>query len=416
MQPTSNEHSMRYYGWAVTASLAITELTSWGILFYSFSVMVTPMSTDLGWSAGTVTGAFAVAFLISGVSAIVVGRWLDRSGSRVVMSIGSCLGAVLLLLWAQVTTPLELYLVWAGLGVATAMVFYEPAFAAVATWFSDLRRLSVTIVTLGGALASVVFVPVSTWLVLQMGWRSAVVALAIILALVTIPLHVGVVRRRSQGSVDSGVAAPKPLRALQIVRRPGFWRVSAAFAFSAFTWVAMATYLIPYLISHHYEAGFAAAIVGVMGASQIVGRVLLLVVHRWFGDRWTVPFFFLLQIVALGFLLLSSAPWQVGVFAFLFGVGFGGSYPARATVVADRFGTQAYGQINGVIAFLMTLTAALGVLAMSAVNARFSTYDGAMLLVLLGSIIAAAAIVSLEVFSPLTHHPVSGEIELQQAQ
>jgi MFS family permease len=416
MQQTSNEHSIHYYGWAVTASLAITELTSWGILFYSFSVMVTPMSTDLGWSVGTVTGAFAVAFLISGISAIVVGRWLDRSGSRVVMSLGSCLGVILLLLWSQVSTPLELYLVWAGLGVATAMVFYEPAFAAVATWFTDLRRLAVTIVTLGGALASVVFVPVSTWLTIQLGWRQAVVALAIVLALVTIPLHVGIVRRCSHGAVDSGVAAPKPLRALQIVRQPGFWRVSAAFAFSAFTWVAMATYLIPYLISHHYEAGFAAAIVGVMGASQIVGRVLLLVVHRWFGDRWTVPVFFLLQIVALGFLLLASAPWQVGVFAFLFGVGFGGSYPARATVVADRFGTQAYGQINGVIAFLMTLTAALGVLAMSAVNARFSTYDGAMLLVLLGSIVAAAAIVSLEVFSPVTHQPALEETALQQAQ
>jgi predicted MFS family arabinose efflux permease len=310
----------------------------------------------------------------------------------------------------------ELYLVWTGLGVATAMVFYEPAFAAVATWFADLRRLAVTIVTLGGALASVVFVPVSTWLVLHMGWRETVAALAIILAVVTIPLHVGVVRRRVQGDMRERAPASKPLRILQIVRRPGFWRVSAAFAFSAFTWVAMATYLIPYLISHHYEPAFAAAIVGVMGASQIVGRILLLVVHRWFGDRWTVPFFFLLQTAALGFLLLASAPWRVGVFALLFGVGFGGSYPARSTVVADRFGTQAYGQINGLIAFLLTLTAALGVLAMSAVTARFSTLDGAMLLVALGSIIAVVAIVSLEVFSPVTHQAVSERTELQQAQ
>ncbi len=28
MQQTSNENSIRYYGWAVAASLAITELTS----------------------------------------------------------------------------------------------------------------------------------------------------------------------------------------------------------------------------------------------------------------------------------------------------------------------------------------------------------------------------------------------------
>jgi hypothetical protein len=76
MQNAGKEDSIRYYGWAVAASLAITELTSWGILFYSFAVMVTPMRTELKWSAGTVTGAFAVAFLVSGISAIAVGRAL----------------------------------------------------------------------------------------------------------------------------------------------------------------------------------------------------------------------------------------------------------------------------------------------------------------------------------------------------
>jgi predicted MFS family arabinose efflux permease len=294
------------------------------------------------------------------------------------------------------------------------MLFYEPAFAATATWFTNKRRLAVTIVTVGGALASVVFVPVATSLVLQHGWRAAVFALAVILAVVTIPLHFGVLRRRTQRSAQS-VAASKPLPLGQILRRPGFWRVSAAFAFSAFTWVAMATYLIPYLISHHYSAAFAAVIVSIMGASQIVGRILLLVVYRWLGDQWTIPSFFLLQTVGLVVLLLASSPWEVGVFAFLFGVGFGGSYPARATVVADRFGTTAYGQINGIIAFLMTLTAALGLVAMGGVSATSPAYSGAMLLVLLGSLIAIAAIISLEVFSPARQSEVAPGTELQEA-
>ena len=48
------------------------------------------------------------------------------------------------------------------------MLFYEPAFAATATWFTNKRRLAVTIVTVGGALASVVFVPVATGLALSL--------------------------------------------------------------------------------------------------------------------------------------------------------------------------------------------------------------------------------------------------------
>jgi cyanate permease len=251
-------------------------------------------------------------------------------------------------------------------------------------------------------------VPVATSLVLRMGWRAAVFDLALILAAVTIPLHLGVVRRRSRGPAEV-LAAAKPLPVGQILRLPGFWRSSVAFGLSAFTWVAMATYLIPYLVSHHYGAAFAAAIVGVMGASQIIGRLLLLVVHRWLGDRWTTPSYFLVQAAALVILLLSTAPWQVGIFAFLFGVGFGGSYPARATLIADRFGTHAYGQINGLVAFLLTLTAALGVLAMRGVTAKFSTYDSAMLLVMLGSLVAVGTIVSVDVFAPVSDTVVGTE-------
>ena len=48
----------------------------------------------------------------------------------------------------------------------------------------------------------------------------------------------------------------------------------------------------------------------------------------------------------------------------------------------------------------MTLTEALGVAAMGSITAGKSTYNSAIILLLLGSLIAIVAIVSLEVFSP----------------
>ncbi|HEV8189870.1 MAG TPA: MFS transporter [Ktedonobacterales bacterium] len=395
MQQTSKEHSIHYYGWAVAAILALTELTSWGILFYSFSVMVTPMSTALGWSAGTVTGAFAVAFLISGISAIFVGRWLDRFGARVVMSIGSCLGVILVLLWSRVTAPLELYLIWAGLGVASAMLFYEPAFAATATWFTERRRQALTFVAIGGALASVLFVPVANALLLQGGWRNPVLVLALVLGVVTIPLHVGVVRRPVHVSSPSEAVA-RPLPLARLVTRRGFARITAAFAFSAFTWVAMTTYLIPYLISRHYTGTLAAKMVATMGASRVIGRILLRGAHRVLGDRWAVPAFFVLQTAGLGILFSATA-----LFAVCFGAGFGGSYPARSAMVADRFGTKAFAQINGMIAFLLTVTAALGLAGIGIVTRFTAVYSSALILIALGSLIAVGAIFSLEMFCPM---------------
>jgi MFS family permease len=58
----------------------------------------------------------------TGTSAIFVGRWVDRYGSRGVTTMGSCLGVTLLVLWPRVTTPVAFYLIWGGLGIVSAMV------------------------------------------------------------------------------------------------------------------------------------------------------------------------------------------------------------------------------------------------------------------------------------------------------
>jgi len=47
-----------YHGWVLVGVLGITEIISWGVLYYAFSVFVTPMEADLGWSRGETTGAF----------------------------------------------------------------------------------------------------------------------------------------------------------------------------------------------------------------------------------------------------------------------------------------------------------------------------------------------------------------------
>lgn len=63
-----------FYGWRIVAALSVTETASWGILYYAFSVFLVPMQKDLNWSLATLTGAYSLALLISGVCAPLVGR------------------------------------------------------------------------------------------------------------------------------------------------------------------------------------------------------------------------------------------------------------------------------------------------------------------------------------------------------
>ena len=111
-----------FYGWWIVAALAVTELVSWGALIYTFSVLVVPMRTELGWSAAQLNGAYTVGVAVSGLIAVPVGRWLERHGARGIMTAGSLLGVAALLLWARADTLLAFYaaFVLAGRGAEFA--------------------------------------------------------------------------------------------------------------------------------------------------------------------------------------------------------------------------------------------------------------------------------------------------------
>ena len=75
-----------YYGWWIAIALAITETISWGVVYYAYSVIITSLEGEFGWSRAQVTGAFSLALLIAGGMAVPVGYWLDHHGARWLMT------------------------------------------------------------------------------------------------------------------------------------------------------------------------------------------------------------------------------------------------------------------------------------------------------------------------------------------
>lgn len=115
----------------LTWSLATAQLVSWGTLYYSFSVFLLPMESELGWSRPDLLAGLSLGLLISGLAAPWVGATIDRRGGRELMSFGSLASAVLLLAWAQVGSLPLFYAVWVGLGLAQSLTLYEPCFAVL---------------------------------------------------------------------------------------------------------------------------------------------------------------------------------------------------------------------------------------------------------------------------------------------
>src|SRR5690606_1201634 len=109
-----------------------TQTVSWGVLYYAFSVLLVPMQEELGWARSTLVGGFTAAVVLSGLVAPLVGRLLDADVTRPLVTGGSILGVLAVLLWSRAEALAAYYAAWAAIGLAMAAVLYDPAFTVLA--------------------------------------------------------------------------------------------------------------------------------------------------------------------------------------------------------------------------------------------------------------------------------------------
>jgi len=349
------------YRWRLVALLAVTQTVGYGVLFYSFSVFLTPTATALHTSTTTVTGAMTASLLAGAVAAVPVGRWLDRHGGRALMSAGSIAATLLALAWARVGTVAERYAVWIALGIVSAGVLYEAAFPVVVSWFDAANRpralLAVTVVA---GFASSIFLPLAGWLNETYGWRDGITILAIGHGVLTVPLHV-FVRKPSRRVTKSITAA---LDRADIIRRAlhdaVFWLLGAAFIAQTCAVSAISVLLVTMLRSLGHSPGFAASTAGLLGVLSVTGRLATTAA----GRRWTIG-----AVTAAAFTVQAAGALMLPVVGgtsagaigcvLTFGIGFGVSTIARPALLADRYGTTAYATLAAAWGAPLTLAKAL---------------------------------------------------------
>lgn len=416
----SDDRAGIYYGWVLVLALAATETTSFGVLYYAFTVFIAPMQAELGWSRAALTGAFSLSQLLNGLAGVPAGRWLDRHGPRALMTVGSCIATVLVLAWSRIDNLGLFYLLWAAIGVTGAMVLYEPAFVVVANWFVKKRSRALTVLTFLAGFASVIYIPLSGWLVEAQGWRTALITLAVILAAGTIPIHALLLRRRPEdlGLRPDGVRGSRfgvgddaldreprtpnaePLERSVPVREalhgPIFRWLAAAFFLNAIGQIALIVHLVPYLTGRGYGAGFAATVAGLIGIMALPGRLVLTPLGDRVPRAYLTAIIFLLQALAVVILLVVHSAAGVWAYVFLFGAGFGAVTPMRAALVAEFYGAKFYGSISGVLSLCTTVARALGPVGVGLAFDRFGGYDVPFWTLAGISVAAAAAILVAE--------------------
>ncbi|MEI8406472.1 MULTISPECIES: MFS transporter [unclassified Kribbella] len=372
----------------LVGALAVTQTVGYGVLYYAFSVILGPMSGDLRISTATAAGALTVAVLVTGLLSIPVGRWLDARGGHALMTTGSVLGVVAVLSWSQVQTVLQLYAAFVLIGVASAMVLYEPAFAVVVAVTDPARRAKALLgITLVAGFASSIFIPLTGQLVARLDWRPALVVLAVMLATITVPLH-GLALRRTAPAAGDRAEHHRRRSPGWVLRDPGFWLLAAIFVLHGASLAVIAVHLVLYLTSLGHSAALAATLAGLLGLLSVTGRVVTTVSTRWLPMATIGAIIIVGQGVALSLLPVAGRD-VTGAIACLvvFGLGFGVGSIAKPAILLDRYGAAGYGTIAGTLAAPAVVAKALAPFGGALMAAAWG-YRPLVLLVAAGCVMA----------------------------
>jgi len=350
--------------WRVVWALAVTEIVSWGSLYYAFSVLLVPMQRELGWDRSTLVGAFSLGMLCAGIGSWAAGALLDRYGGRMLMSLGSLAAATLLALLAHTHSIFVFYLIWIGLGFAMAAVLYEPAFVVLYQSFKEDGRKAVTALTLAAGLASTLFWPLTQLLVQPYGWRDTVSILALLNLLICAPLHAFVLpaaQHRTQAPTTE-----KRTSGSTTLRSKTFWLLAVAFTANMLAFSALSVHLIPLLSERGLSAAAAVSLAALVGPMQVAGRVVEYALGRRVSVRRSG--LFALALLPAGMLVLLFGGANLAFLAaalLLYGASNGVMTIVRAAVPAQLFDLKQYGAVNGALSAPVIMSRAVAPIAAS---------------------------------------------------
>jgi MFS family permease len=350
--------------------LSLPQLITWGSVFYTFSLLMTPLEAELGMSRAESSLAFSLALLAEGLMAYRVGRWIDAGRERMVMTLGSVWIGTGLLAHSFVSSVVGFYAAWIWLGLGMAATLYNPAFAVVTRRFAqDFRRAIITLTFLGG-LASTVFIPLFAWWMELWGWRQALWALAALQLLVCAPLHGWLLhgapqpqakhtdRRPMEQSGTNDTQNPiVPVR--EHLRQAPFWLLGLFMVLTMSVTSALPAHMIALLQESGLSPAWVLAIPAAIGVIQVLGRLVLFVFERYWdvhaANRW-IPALIPAGVLAL--LIGGLSPIASLVFVLLYGLGNGMNTIVKGTAMAQYVSRAHVGQLNGLLGLPIALARA----------------------------------------------------------
>jgi MFS family permease len=366
-----------HYRWVIVAAGGVLGCVAAGAMF-SLPVFLLPISRDTGWSVAGVSTAMTIGFLSMALASLAWGSLSDRAGPRLIVMVGSIVLAASLGLASLAESLLAFQLLFGLLVGAAAAAIFAPMMACVTGWFDTHRSLAVSLVSAGMGMAPIVMSPFAAWLVSLWSWRTSLQIIAVVVAVVMIPVSL-LVRRPpalsdGQPDVSSGGEAQPGMDLRQVIASPQLVILLLTNFFCCATHSGPIFHTVSYAVSCGIPLVAAVSIYSVEGLAGMAGRVAFGLLGDRFGAKRVLVSGLLLQ--AFGALAYFFAR-DLGAFyavASVFGFTYAGVMPLYAVLARENFPLRMMGTVIGGSAMAGSLGMATGPLAGGLIYDAFASY------------------------------------------
>jgi MFS family permease len=336
----------------------------------TYAVFLLPLEREFGWARSQLTSVYSMYLLVGAFIAPFAGTLFDRFGPRVTYTTGLlCLSAAFYLA-SSLGNLWQFYLfVGVMIGVGVGLVGMVPASALLTRWFRARLSTAIGIAFSATGMGVLVLVPLSQWLIGQLGWRTSyqilagVMLLAVPYAAFGVPWRKYVAGLQDSVSGQRGRAAGEGRTVRASVRTRTFWALVQVFFFTATAMFTVLVQAVVYFIDLEFSPITAATAFGITGMLSVVSVSLSGLVAERFGYRNTVSASF--AGTALGVALLAvMSVWPSGLllaaFVAVFGLCMGVRGPIVSSIATRNFAGPKVATIYGLIYSANAIGAAFG--------------------------------------------------------
>jgi len=409
-----------YYGWVVVAAAFATNFISTGVMLWSLSVFVGPMTSELdGWRRSDLFGALALRSIITAIGVPFISRFLDRPrGAIVLMALSGVLETGVLVGVSRVNHPGEFVALFGvGGGIAGMAEAWGVSSAIVPKWFVRRRPRAMALSTMGTGAAALVMPLVVTGLIQSLGWRSTWVVLAGATFAIIVPLSLLMVRQPEDVGLHTDGATEAVARearrtedrsftAGQAFRMPVTWLLVVVLFMTSLNTVGLPANIVPMFASRGFTAEGAALALTLYGLMSVIARFGWgILAERTHVRTSVVALTVYAASVMLLLILAGGNKPALMVLAAATGYAVGGMIVMGPLLWPTYLGRAHLGAINGFMYPITALASSMGPYVLSRIADSTGAYTAGLWLLLAAWLVAGVAMFMARPPAPATASP-----------